>query len=117
MANKEIQLTYALYGKQGVMKNLAAEYFIDQWNKEDSFNSWKIFWSAPGVATANNALESFNKTIKKNFTLGTRHLLPFLFNIVMEKLLFNFSLDIIMERKSLKRGLMPSPKYIWTQMQ
>ncbi len=76
-----------------------AEYFIDQWDTENSFNSWRIFCSASGVASTNNALESFNKTIKKNFTLGSHHLLPALFDIIMERLLLNFSLDIIMERK------------------
>jgi hypothetical protein len=76
-----------------------AEYFINQLNTEDNFNSWKIFYSAPGVAATNNALEPFNKTIKKNFTLGTCHSLPALFDIIMERLLLNLSLDIIMERK------------------
>jgi hypothetical protein len=76
-----------------------AEYFLNQWNTEDSFNCWKIFCSAAGVAATNNALESFNKTIKKNFTLGTRHSLPALFDIIMERLLLNLSLDIETERK------------------
>ena len=84
-----------------------AEYFLNQWNTEDSFNCWKIFCSAAGVAATNNALESFNKTIKKNFTLGTRHSLPALFDIIMERLLLNLSLDIEMERRSLKRGITP----------
>jgi hypothetical protein len=76
-----------------------AEYFLNQCNTEDSFNCWKIFCSAPGVAATNNALESFNKSIKKNFTLGTCHSLPALFDIIMERLLLNLSLDIEMERK------------------
>ena len=45
------------------------------------------------------SLESFNKTIKKNFTLGTCHSLPSLFDIIMERLLLNLSLDIETERK------------------
>jgi hypothetical protein len=68
----------------------SAEYFIDQWNTEDSFNTWKILCTASAVATTNNSLESSNKTIKKNFTLGICHSLPALFDIVIEKLLFNF---------------------------
>jgi hypothetical protein len=59
------------------------------------------------VAATNNALESFNKTIKKDFTLGTCHSLPTLFDIIMERLLLNLSLDIEMERRSLKRGITP----------
>ena len=66
--------------------------------------------SAPGVANTNNALELFNKTIKKNYTLGTCHSLPALLDIVMEKLLFNFSLDIIAERKIFEERRNPCSK-------
>lgn len=76
-----------------------SEYFLRQWNTEDSFNTWKIFCSAPGVATTNNALESFNNTIKKIYTFGARHTLPALFDIIIQKLLFNYSVDVVTQRK------------------
>lgn len=44
-----------------------AMYFHRQW-VQGPFNEWQIFQSAPGCATTNNAIESFNSTLKKYFT-------------------------------------------------
>ena len=101
MSEEEFQLRY-----QDTMCNWCnsepqfATYFDSQWNPNDSFNKWKIFCSEPGVACTNNAIESFNKTFKKNYTFGTRHSLPALVDIIMEKLIFNLSMDIINGRKA-----------------
>jgi hypothetical protein len=42
-----------------------ANYFQEKWNNGDDFTNWKIFCSEPGVASTNNAVELFNKTILK----------------------------------------------------
>jgi hypothetical protein len=52
-------------------------YFNNQWNRGDDFTNWKVFNSAPGVANTNNALESFNNLIKRNYTFHVRHTLDF----------------------------------------
>ncbi|CAH0731013.1 unnamed protein product, partial [Brenthis ino] len=64
----------------------ASEKFLDKWKAENDFvtyfkNEWFIlnrFWylgASPGTPATNNALESFNKTIKDGGTLRERHLL------------------------------------------
>ena len=44
-----------------------ASYFRKQWIDGD-FTNWKVFNGDAEVAATNNALESFNKTIKKMYT-------------------------------------------------
>ncbi len=72
-----------------------ATYFDEQWNTGDEFTNWKIFCSEPGVASTNNALESFKNTIKKSYTFGTRHCLSALFDIILDHLIVDVSLDLI----------------------
>ncbi|GBP22609.1 hypothetical protein EVAR_13889_1 [Eumeta japonica] len=61
-----------------------AKKFLDKWKSENDFsayfeNEWLIlnrFWylgASPGTPATNNALESFNKTIKDGGTLRERH--------------------------------------------
>lgn len=76
-----------------------ANYFEEQWNNGDEFTNWKIFCSEPGVASTNNALESFNKTIKKSYTFGTRHCLSALFDIILDRLIVDLSRDLMSNRK------------------
>jgi hypothetical protein len=52
-----------------------------------------------GVACTNNAMEAFNATIKRSYTLGVRHTLPALFDI-LECLTLDVSLGIISGRKT-----------------
>jgi len=49
-----------------------ARYSSVQWIL-DSFTNWKIYCSEPGIASTNNALESFDNIIKKSYTLNARH--------------------------------------------
>ena len=77
-----------------------ADYFQEQWNNGDDFTNWKIFCSEPGVVSTNNALESFNKTIKKSYTFGTRHCLSALFDIILDRLIVDLSLDLMSKRKA-----------------
>jgi len=49
-----------------------------------NFNDWQIYCSAPGVASTNNALESFNNVIKRCYTLNARHSLSALVDLFME---------------------------------
>ena len=47
----------------------------------------------------NNAIESFNNIVKRNYTFGIRHSLPALFDIIIEHILVDVSLDIESQRK------------------
>jgi hypothetical protein len=47
-----------------------------------------------GVACTNNSIESFNAVVKHTYTLGVRHSLPALYNI-LERLVLDVSLDLI----------------------
>ena len=47
----------------------------------------------------NNAIESFNNIVKRNYTFGIRHSLPALFDIIIERILVDVSLDIESQRK------------------
>jgi hypothetical protein len=59
-----------------------------------NFTIWKIYCSAPGIASKNNALESFNNLIKRCYTLNARHSLSALVDLVMEQLVFDISMDV-----------------------
>lgn len=48
-----------------------ARYFKKQW-VEGEFREWKVYESEPGVATTNNAVESFNSNLKKQYTKRKR---------------------------------------------
>ena len=85
-----------------------ATYFDEQWNTGDEFTNWKIFCSEPGVASTNNALESFNKTIKKSYTFGTHHCLSALFDIILDRLIVDVSLDLMSNRKAFEVKRYPS---------
>jgi hypothetical protein len=87
-----------IFNKWSVSLPEFANYFDSQWNN-GNFVSWKIFNSSPGVATTNNALESFNKTIKKSYTLAIRHTLPALFDIIIDRLIRDVSMDLLYGRK------------------
>ena len=52
-----------------------------------------------GVTCTNNAMEAFNSTIKRSYTLGVRHTLPALFDI-LECLMLDVSLDVLSGRKT-----------------
>ena len=76
-----------------------AYYFEQQWNSGTSFNQWKVYCCPPGIATTNNALESFNTMFKRSYTNHTRHTLPALYDIIHDRLLVDLSRDIISARK------------------
>jgi hypothetical protein len=58
------------------------------------FTNWKIYCSAPGIASTNKALELFNNVIKRCYTLNARHSLSALVDLFMEQLVFDISMDI-----------------------
>jgi len=76
-----------------------AYYFEQQWNSGTSFNQWKVYCCPPGIATTNNALESFNAMFKRSYTNHTRHTLPALYDIIHDRLLVDLSRDIIFAQK------------------
>jgi hypothetical protein len=39
-----------------------------------------------GVATTNNAIESFNNVVKRNYTFGVRHSLVALFDLMLAQI-------------------------------
>jgi len=49
-------------------------------------------------ACTNNSIESFNAVVKRIYTLGDRHSLPALYDI-LERLVLDVSLDLISGRK------------------
>jgi hypothetical protein len=75
-----------------------ARYFNTQWIS-GHFTNWKIYCSAPGIASTNNALELFNNVIKRCYTLNARHSLSALVDLFMERLVFDISMDIMDLRK------------------
>jgi hypothetical protein len=72
-----------------------AYYFEQQWNLGAAFNQWKVFCCPPGVATTNNALESFNAMFKRSYTNHTRHTMAALDDIIHDKLYVDLSREII----------------------
>jgi hypothetical protein len=75
-----------------------ARYFNTQWIS-GHFPNWKIYCSAHGIASTNNALDSFNNVIKRCYTLNARHSLSALVDLFMEQLVFDISMDIKDVRK------------------
>ncbi len=53
----------------------------------------------PRCCCNNNAIESFNNVVKRNYTFGVRHSLPALFNLIVERILVDVSLDVELQRK------------------
>ncbi len=84
-----------------------ARYFHTQWFL-GNFNDWQIYCSAPGVASTNNALESFNNIIKRCYTLNARHSLSALVDLFMERLVFDVSMDLKDLRKCYELRRLPS---------
>jgi len=62
-----------------------------------------------GVACTNNSIESFNAVVKRTYTLGVRHTLPALYNI-LERQVLDVSLDLISNRKEWQTKRLPSKK-------
>ena len=60
-----------------------------------------------GVACTNNSIESFNAIVKHTYTLGVRHSLPALYDI-LERLVLDVSLDLISGRKDWVTKRFPS---------
>ena len=60
-----------------------------------------------GVACTNNSIESFNAVVKRIYTLGVRHTLPALYDI-LERLVLDVSLDLISGRKEWQTKQLPS---------
>jgi hypothetical protein len=60
-----------------------------------------------GVACTNNSIESFNAVVKLTYTLGVRHTLPALYDI-LERLVLDVSLDLISGRKEWQTKRLPS---------
>lgn len=84
-----------------------ARYFSAQWIL-GNFTNWKIYCSEPGIASTNNALESFNNIIKKSYTLNARHSLSALVDIFIERLLFDYSMDLKDLRKCFELRRLPA---------
>jgi hypothetical protein len=59
------------------------------------FTNWKIYCSAPGIASTNNDLESFNDVIKRCYIINARHSLSALVDLIMEWLVLDISMDIM----------------------
>jgi hypothetical protein len=85
------------------------------WKVEERFprmdfgnTNWKIYCSEPGIASTNNALESFNNLSKKSYTLNTRHTLSALIEIFTEQLVFNVSMDIKELKKCYETSCLPA---------
>ena len=80
------------------------QYFRMQWHNT-VFDQWKVFNSAPGVVNTNNAVESFNATLKRIYTNHSRHTLPALVDIILKRLLPDLAMHIYTREKafSLKR--------------
>jgi len=70
-----------------------SRYFNLQWILVN-FTNWKIYCSELGIASTNNALESFNNVIKRCYTLNARHSLSALVDLFMEQLVFDISMDV-----------------------
>jgi hypothetical protein len=70
-------------------------YFEQQWNSGTAFHQWKVHCCLPGVATANNTLESFNAMFKRSYTNHTRHTMTALYDIIHDRLLVDLSREII----------------------
>jgi hypothetical protein len=87
-----------------------ATYFDTQWNRADSFSNWKIFCSAPGVARTHNAIESFNKIIKCKYHFGLQCCLSALFDVILEQLVVDLSLEVASNRKCYEVRRKPSLK-------
>ncbi len=69
--------------------------------------------SEPGIASTNNALESFNNIMKKSYILNARHPLSalldiFMLDIFMEWLVFDVSMDIKDLRKCFEMHHLPT---------
>ncbi len=75
-----------------------ANYFEEQWNNGDEFTNWNFF-AVNQVCLQPTTYESFNKTIKKSYTFGTCHCLSALFDIIMDQLIVDLSLDLMSNRK------------------
>jgi hypothetical protein len=60
-----------------------------------------------GVACTNNSIESFKAVVKRTYTLGIRHTLPALYDI-LERLVLDVSLDLISGRKEWQTKRLPS---------
>jgi hypothetical protein len=58
--------TLAKWRSRDDLKNFA-DYFVKQWVESD-FSRWPIFQTPPGLAQTNSPIESFNNTIKQQFT-------------------------------------------------
>jgi hypothetical protein len=100
----EFEARYAEVAAKGRMDYQEfTRYFAVQWIL-GNFTNWKIYCSEPGITSTNNALESFNNFVKKSYTLYTRHSLLALVEIFMERLLFDYSMDIKELRKCFKLG-------------
>ncbi len=61
------------------------------------------------VACTNNSIESFNAVVRRTYTLGVRHSLPALYDI-LERLLLDVSLDLITGRKDWVTKRFPTKK-------
>lgn len=68
---------------------------------ENDFISQNMFSDTlyPGVAATNDAIESFNNIVKRNYTLGVSNSLPVLFDLILEHIFIHVSLDIESQRK------------------
>jgi hypothetical protein len=55
----------------------------------------KFFCCPPGVATTNNAIESFNAMFKRSYTNHTWHTMASLYDIIHDRLLVDLSQEII----------------------
>jgi len=73
-----------------------------------NFTTWKLYCSEPGLASTNNALESFNNILKKSYTLNSRHTLSALLDIFIEQLVFDVSMDLNDLRKCFELRQLPA---------
>ena len=75
------------------------DYFREQWH-HTVFDQWKVFNSAPGVSTTNNAIEGFNSSLKRIYTNHARHTLPALVEILLDRLLPDLAVSITSGEKT-----------------
>ena len=95
------------FGKWCERYSAFAYYFEQQWNSGTAFNQWKVHCCPPGVATTNNALESFNAMFKRSYTNHTRHTMSALYDIIHDRLLVDLSREVMHGRKAFQTTRKP----------
>ena len=75
--------------------NKFKDYFFKEWcyhnNEWSRFSCWQLFQTPAGIATTNNPIESFNKTIKSVYTMYEITTVYSFLLTIMQKLINQYS--------------------------